>query len=197
MKKYILILVFIIFSLSLFASNTFYLTLNKTGVDRVWFSEVSDETKTSINRHIFPLVSGNEPDNVSSTIYLNWDLQSGKNVSSIKVTFMGDDTENRTDKSSNGYMLRRSKNGDYGINYDVSITKPGTTTSYGSITVDTSSIITTLSLDNRQVTIKPSTSVTSPALITMTVNKPSYDSSYGWIEAQYVGYIKAEIIYGT
>jgi len=213
MKKVVFILIiFVYLSVAVFADalpndnkdNTFYLYLNKNGVDRVWFSETSDTTKSSVYRHIFPLVDSDWQGSVTSTIALNWSLQSdnAKNVKQITVSFLGDDSETSVDVTGNGYMLRLVDDETVlGVNYNVSVTvldADGSQTSYGSgLNLADTAKTTAVALSGRQIAIVPSASVKTPAVFTLTVKAPYTDKTGqdSWVEAQYIGYIRAEIEY--
>lgn len=214
MKKVVFILIiFVYLSVAVFADapandnkdNTFYLYLNKNGVDRVWFSETLDTTKSSVYRHIFPLVDSDWQGSVKSTIALNWSLQSdnAKNVKQITVSFLGDDSETSDDVTGNGYMLRLVDDvTELGVNYNVSVTvldADGTRKDYGSglNLADSGDRTTAVALSDRQIAIVPSASVKTPAVFTLTVKAPYTDKTGqdSWVEAQYIGYIRAEIEY--
>ncbi len=214
MKKVVFILIiFVYLSVAVFADapandnkgNTFYLYLNKNGVDRVWFSETSDTTKSSVYRHIFPLVDSDWQGSVESTIALNWSLQSdnAKNIKQITVSFLGDDSETSDDVTGDGYMLRLvDDDTELGVNYNVSVTvlnADGSQTAYGSglNRADSGDRTTAVALSDRQIAIVPSASVKTPAVFTLTVKAPYIDKTgqESWVEAQYIGYIRAEIVY--
>lgn len=213
MKKVVFtLIIFACLSFSIFAvapandnkSNEFYLYLNKNGVDRVWFSEVSDNTKSSVYRHIFPLVDSDWQGSVVSTIALNWSLQSenAKNVKQITVTFLGDDSETSVDVTGDGCMLRLvDDDTKLGVNYNVSVTVTNATGSretYGSgLNLADNKRTTAVALSERTIAIVPSTSVKTPAVFTLTVKAPYTDKTgqESWVEAQYIGYIRAVIEY--
>lgn len=213
MKRVVFILIiFVYISVSIFAdapandnkNNTFYLYLNKNGVDRVWFSETSDTTKSSVYRHIFPLVDSDWQGSVVSTIALNWSLQSenAKNVKQITVTFLGDDSGDSVDVTGNGYMLRLVDDATtLGVNYNVSVSVTngkGSSQTYGAgLTLADTKKTTAVALSERTIAIIPSSDVKTPAVFTLTVKAPYADKTgkESWVEAQYVGYIRAVIEY--
>ena len=180
-------------------SNTFYLYLNKNGKDQVWFSE-KDDPDNHITRHIFPLVTDDYPESVSTEVQLNWSLQSenASKISAINVYFIGDDSPGHDDSSETkkGYMLRRIKD-EGGINFSVT-TYNSSVKNLAFQTIPDVKTATELSKRtielNTDVVIK---GTNKNIVLKLTVYAPGEDSeeNRGWVEAQYVGYIKAEIVY--
>ena len=184
-------------------SNTFYLYLNKNGKDQVWFSE-KDDPDNHITRHIFPLVTDDYPESVSTEVQLNWSLQSenASTISAINVYFIGDDSSGHNDSSETetGYMLRRVKK-EGGINYNVSTSNPSSVTGISAYNNYTA-INGAQKLEDRKITLEKEVVIDGSdkkIVLTLTVTAPSVDGNgnYAWMDEQYVGYIKAEIVYGS
>ena len=92
MKKTIVISIFLILSFitkCLFAyttddkkSNSFYLELNKGGVNKIYFAEsitlengvIKEAVSVTNNRHILPLYSSSKPTTISDQLYFVWEL---------------------------------------------------------------------------------------------------------------------------
>ena len=218
MKRYIsiilILLCFFVFN-NLFAYTSsdnkqisYFLELNKSGVNKIYFAESATidkkdqsiiSTPLSNNRHIFPLLS-NSTDIILSdndNLFFVWELDDATGAE-ISLKFVSSDTDFNT-----GYMLQNvndkystdsSKSNDF--NYSVSVYEKDTTTNpVGSIVVGHDTVLSQLNLSQRTIEVYPRVkSNNSYVNINMIVLAPKWgEGGIAFMDAQYAGYIVAEL----
>ena len=209
MKKLILLLLIIV-SVPIFAETytnndnitdyTFQLKLLKTGTNVIWFSK-DKEGKVAVpdNRHIFPLVQESTA-SFDSEIYFHWNLDDTKS-SKVSLSFVSSEVDYQNAK----YMLENMSPNVNAVdmNYDVTLVNVDTGASVEKIIKNSAeggvgTLLTERSLDEMTITLEPSATETARHFkITMTIC-PAFSVHGGtlqFMEAQYAGYIVAELKY--
>lgn len=209
MKKLILLLLIIV-SVPIFAETytnndnitdyTFQLKLLKTGTNVIWFSK-DKEGKVAVpdNRHIFPLVQESTAP-FDSEIYFHWNLDDTKS-SKVSLSFVSSEVDYQNAK----YMLENMSPNVNAVdmNYDVTLVNVDTGASVEKIIKNSAeggvgTLLTERSLDEMTITLEPSATETARHFkITMTIC-PAFSVNGGdlqFMEAQYAGYIVAELKY--
>ena len=180
-------------------SSEFKLLLNKIGTNLIWFSE--DENSNSAvpdNRHIFPLVKSST-DSFYSDIYFHWNLDDTANAI-VSLRFVSSEVDYQNAK----YMLENMSPSASAedMNYDVTMTSFGSDTSITKTiknsgdggTVGT--LLSERSLSDMTITLYPDMEERH-FKIRMTIC-PAYSingAALQFMEAQYAGYIVAELKY--
>ena len=180
------------------ASSEFKLRLNKTGTNVIWFSE-DEEGNIFVpdNRHIFPLVkSSTEP--IKSTIYFHWKLDDTES-SVVSLSFVSSDMDYQNSK----YMLENMSPSVSAedMNSDVIVTSLGTGTSIiksikNSGENSTGTLLNERTLSDMTIELNP-TEKEKHFKVEMTIC-PAYrinEGDFQFMEAQYTGYIVAELKY--
>lgn len=218
MKRYISIIILLCFFVlnNLFAYTSsdnkqisYFLELNKSGVNKIYFAESATidkkdqsiiSTPLSNNRHIFPLLSSSTDIILSDNdnLFFVWELDDATGAE-ISLKFVSSDTDFNT-----GYMLQNvndkystdsSKSNDF--NYSVSVYKQDTTTNpVGSIVVGHDTVLSQLNLSQRTIEVYPRVeSNNSYVKINMEVLAPIWEEggNPAFMDAQYAGYIVAEL----
>ena len=209
MKRSILfLLILVIVVLSVFsaeytaydeASSEFKMLLNKIGTNLIWFSE--DENGNSAvpdNRHIFPLVESSTA-SFYSDIYFHWILDDTANAI-VSLSFVSSEVDYQNAK----YMLENMSPSESAedMNYDVTMSSIGSDTSIIK-TIKNSGDGGTVGTLLSERTLSDMTITLSPDVkerhfkIRMTIC-PAYSingASLQFMEAQYAGYIVAELKY--
>ena len=182
-------------------STKFNLELNKSGVNRIYFAEsaaLNDDktisaTSISNNRHIFPLLTNDSE--LSDELYFVWELGDSTGAT-INLKFVSSDTDFNT-----GYMLQNvnniyssdsEKSNDF--NYYVSICDPSLSKK-GEIEVTNASVLTQMDISQRTIKVFEGKDLsTSYVKIDMKVLAPVWeDGTQAFMDAQYAGYIVAEL----
>ena len=209
MKRSILfLLILVIVVLSVFSaeytaydieSSEFKMLLNKIGTNLIWFSE--DENGNSPvpdNRHIFPLVESSIA-SFYSDIYFHWNLDDTANAI-VSLSFVSSEVDYQNAK----YMLENMRPSESAedMNYDVTMSSIGSDTSITK-TIKNSGDGGTVGTLLSERTLSDMTITLSPDVkerhfkIRMTIC-PAYSingASLQFMEAQYAGYIVAELKY--
>ena len=217
MRRYIsiILIIFCFFVLNnLFAYTSsdnkqisYFLELNKSGVNKIYFAESATidkkdqsiiSTPLSNNRHIFPLLSNSTDTTLSDNLFFVWELDDATGAE-ISLKFVSSDTDFNT-----GYMLQNvndkyssdsSKSNNF--NYSVSVYKQDTTTDpVGSIVVGHDTVLSQLNLSQRTIEVYPRVkSNNSYVNINMIVLAPIWEEggTPAFMDAQYAGYIVAEL----
>ena len=216
MKRYISIIILLCFFVlnNLFAYTSsdnkqisYFLELNKSGVNKIYFAESATidkkdqsiiSTPLSNNRHIFPLLSNSTDTTLSDNLFFVWELDDATGAE-ISLKFVSSDTDFNT-----GYMLQNvndkystdsSKSNDF--NYSVSVYKQDTTTNpVGSIVVEHGTVLLPLELSQRTIKVyKAGEPNYSYVRINMNVLAPKWEDGGdpAFMDAQYAGYIVAEL----
>lgn len=209
MRRFVLFFfILIFFTFSIFAvtytesdtaSTEFRLHLNKIGTNLIWFSE--DENGNSAvpdNRHIFPLVESSTA-SFYSDIYFHWKLDDTANAI-VSLSFVSSEVDYQNAK----YMLENMSPSESAedMNYDVTMSSIGSDTSITK-TIKNSGDGGTVGTLLSERTLSDMTITLSPDVkerhfrITMTIC-PAYSingASLQFMEAQYAGYIVAELKY--
>ena len=175
-------------------NNNFTLVLNKSGVNKIYFAEDSSKTPVTNNRHIFPLL-GKDENGASNTyieddLYFFWELDDADGAT-ITLKFLSSDSDENT-----GFMLDDvSSSSGKDFNYMVEVYSEDAL-AVKRIDVDSSSVLSALSLSERSMVVFSSGSKsTSYVKIHMKVLAPIWNSGENpvFMDAQYAGYIKAEL----
>ena len=217
MKRYISIILillcfFVLNNLFAYTSSdnkqiSYFLELNKSGVNKIYFAESATidkkdqsiiSTPLSNNRHIFPLLSNSTDTTLSDNLFFVWELDDATGAE-ISLKFVSSDTDFNT-----GYMLQNvndkystdsSKSNDF--NYSVSVYEKDTTTNpVGSIVVEHGTVLTQLNLSQRTINVySKGKSNNSYVKINMEVLAPIWEEggTPAFMDAQYAGYIVAEL----
>ena len=222
MKKTIVISIFLILSFitkCLFAyttddkkSNSFYLELNKSGVNKIYFAEsitlengvIKEAVSVTNNRHILPLFSSSKPTTISDQLYFVWELDDSAG-GKINLKFVSSDTDFNTgymlENVNNPYSSGVTKNNDF--NYYVKVNHPDGSSKEINVTHDT--VLSSMDISQRTIEVfdAASDSETNPGvsklstsyvLIEMKVLAPQWsDGTTAFMDAQYAGYIVAEL----
>ncbi len=210
-KVLILSLLLLASAVSLFAidskkESSFYLYLNRKGVDRVWFSEGNDAQSSRKDSYVFPLVTSDSQMTLTSSIYVLWEHSASESVK-LRLSFVSGEGEDAVKES--GFMLKSTGETPVSLNYNVSVSflsslsksKKTITGADTSPSATSNRQLTALDKEKRCIEIgegsgESLTDYGTWAKIDMTVIAPYYSEtkSQAWVEAQYYGYIKAEII---
>ena len=218
MKRYISIILillcfFVLNNLFAYTSSdnkqiSYFLELNKSGVNKIYFAESATidkkdqsiiSTPLSNNRHIFPLLSNSTDITLSDNdnLFFVWELDDATGAE-ISLKFVSSDTDFNT-----GYMLQNvndkyssdsSKSNNF--NYSVSVYEKDTTTNpVGSIVVEHGTVLLPLELSQRTIKVYPAVnSKNSYVRINMSVLAPKWgEGGIAFMDAQYAGYIVAEL----
>ena len=216
MKRYISIILillcfFVLNNLFAYTSSdnkqiSYFLELNKSGVNKIYFAESATidkkdqsiiSTPLSNNRHIFPLLSNSTDTTLSDNLFFVWELDDATGAE-ISLKFVSSDTDFNT-----GYMLQNvndkystdsSKSNDF--NYSVSVYEKDTTTNpVGSIVVGHDTVLLPLDISKRTIKVYPAVnSKNSYVRINMEVLAPKWgEGGIAFMDAQYAGYIVAEL----
>ena len=216
MKRYISIILillcfFVLNNLFAYTSSdnkqiSYFLELNKSGVNKIYFAESATidkkdqsiiSTPLSNNRHIFPLLSNSTDTTLSDNLFFVWELDDATGAE-ISLKFVSSDTDFNT-----GYMLQNvndkystdsSKSNDF--NYSVSVYEKDTTTNpVGSIVVRHDTVLLSRDISKRTIKVYPAVnSKKSYVRINMEVLAPKWgEGGIAFMDAQYAGYIVAEL----
>lgn len=199
MKK-ILIVLFVSLSILIslnadnLASIPFKLKLDVNGVNNIYFTRDGVDGALSGNKYIFPLLTSNTQTELVGQVFFHWELADDTGAE-ITLKFVKDDA-NIVDGLDR--MLKETGISQ-DINYFVNVTDKNNRP-IGSIQPE---ILSDIPLTKRTITVfsKKSDSVVSsfisPAKITMTVKAPIWKEGGNptFIDAQYKGYIVAELKY--
>ena len=209
MRRFVLFFfILIFFTFSIFAvtytesdtaSTEFRLHLNKIGTNIIWFSEdAAGNSAVPDNRHIFPLVESSTA-SFYSDIYFHWKLDDTANAI-VSLSFVSSEVDYQNAK----YMLENMSPSESAedMNYDVTMSSIGSDTSITK-TIKNSGDGGTVGTLLSERTLSDMTITLSPDVkerhirITMTIC-PAYSingASLQFMEAQYAGYIVAELKY--
>ena len=200
MKKILIVLFVSLFILlSLNAENLvtpipFKLKLDVNGVNNIYFTRDGVDGALSGNKYIFPLLTSNTQTELVGQVFFHWELADDTGAE-ITLKFVKDDA-NIVDGLDR--MLKETGISQ-DMNYFVTVTDKNNQT-IGSIQPE---ILSDIPLTKRTITVfsKKSDNVVSsfisPAKITMTVKAPIWKEGGNptFIDAQYKGYIVAELKY--
>ena len=200
MKKILIVLFVSLFILlSLNAENLvtpipFKLKLDVNGVNNIYFTRDGVDGALSGNKYIFPLLTSNTQTELVGQVFFHWELADDTGAE-ITLKFVKDDA-NIVDGLDR--MLKETGISQ-DINYFVNVTDKNNQP-IGSIQPE---ILSDIPLTKRTITVfsKKSDNVVSsfisPAKITMTVKAPIWKEGGNptFIDAQYKGYIVAELKY--
>lgn len=184
---------------------SYFLELNKSGVNKIYFAESATidkkdqsiiSTPLSNNRHIFPLLSNSTDTTLSDNLFFVWELDDATGAE-IFLKFVSSDTDFNT-----GYMLQNvndkystdsSKSNDF--NYSVSVYKQDTTLLDPPIVVGHDTVLLPLDISKRTIKVYPAVnSKNSYVRINMSVLAPKWgEGGIAFMDAQYAGYIVAEL----
>lgn len=199
MKK-ILIVLFVSLSILIslnadnLASIPFKLKLDVNGVNNIYFTRDGVDGALSGNKYIFPLLTSNTQTELVGQVFFHWELADDTGAE-ITLKFVKDDANivDGLDRMLDETGISQD------MNYFVTVTDKNNQT-IGSIQPE---ILSDIPLTERTITVfsKKSDNVVSsfisPAKITMTVKAPIWkeDGNPTFIDAQYKGYIVAELKY--
>ena len=199
MKK-ILIVLFVSLSILIslnadnLASIPFKLKLDVNGVNNIYFTRDGVDGALSGNKYIFPLLTSNTQTELVGQVFFHWELADDTGAE-ITLKFVKDDA-NIVDGLDR--MLDET-----GISQDINYFVNVTDKNNQPIGTIQSEILSAIPLTKRTITVfsKKSDNVVSsfisPAKITMTVKAPIWKEGGNptFIDAQYKGYIVAELKY--
>lgn len=199
MKK-ILIVLFVSLSILIslnadnLASIPFKLKLDVNGVNNIYFTRDGVDGALSGNKYIFPLLTSNTQTELVGQVFFHWELADDTGAE-ITLKFVKDDANivDGLDRMLDETGISQD------INYFVNVTDKNNQP-IGSIQPE---ILSDIPLTKRTITVfsKKSDNVVSsfisPAKITMTVRAPIWKEGGNptFIDAQYKGYIVAELKY--
>lgn len=199
MKK-ILIVLFVSLSILIslnadnLASIPFKLKLDVNGVNNIYFTRDGVDGALSGNKYIFPLLTSNTQTELVGQVFFHWELADDTGAE-ITLKFVKDDANivDGLDRMLDETGISQD------MNYFVTVTDKNNQT-IGSIQPE---ILSDIPLTKRTITVfsKKSDNVVSsfisPAKITMTVKAPIWKEGGNptFIDAQYKGYIVAELKY--
>lgn len=199
MKK-ILIVLFVSLSILIslnadnLASIPFKLKLDVNGVNNIYFTRDGVDGALSGNKYIFPLLTSNTQTELVGQVFFHWELADDTGAE-ITLKFVKDDANivDGLDRMLDETGISQD------MNYFVTVTDKNNQT-IGSIQPE---ILSDIPLTERTIKVfsKKSDNVVSsfisPAKITMTVNAPIWKEGGNptFIDAQYKGYIVAELKY--
>lgn len=201
MKK-ILIVLFVSLSILIslnadnLASIPFKLKLDVNGVNNIYFTSDGGNGSLSGNKYIFPLLTSNTKTELEGQVFFHWELADDEGAV-ITLKFVKNDASivDEPDRMLDETGISQD------INYYVNVTDKNNQT-IGSIQPD-GKILSDISLTERTITVFSNKSgnkvngFISPAKITMTVKAPIWKEGGNptFIDAQYKGYIVAELKY--
>ena len=200
MKK-ILIVLFVSLSILIslnadnLASIPFKLKLDVNGVNNIYFTRDGVDGALSGNKYIFPLLTSSTQTELEGQVFFHWELADDEGAV-ITLKFVKNDASivDEPDRMLDETGISQD------INYYVNVTDKNNQT-IGSIQPD-GKILSDISLTERTITVfsnKSGNKVNGfiyPAKITMTVKAPTWPNGVTtFIEAQYKGYIVANLTY--
>ena len=172
----------------------FKLKLDVNGVNNIYFTSDGGNGSLSGNKYIFPLLTSNTQTELVGQVFFHWELADDEGAV-ITLKFVKNDASivDEPDRMLDETGISQD------INYYVNVTDKNNQT-IGSIQPD---ILSDIPLTKRTITVfsKKSDNVVSsfisPAKITMTVKAPIWKEGGNptFIDAQYKGYIVAELKY--
>ena len=174
----------------------FKLKLDVNGVNNIYFTSDGGNGSLSGNKYIFPLLTSNTQTELVGQVFFHWELADDEGAV-ITLKFVKNDASivDEPDRMLDETGISQD------IHYYVNVTDKNNQT-IGSIQPD-GKILSDIPLTKRTITVfsKKSDNVVSsfisPAKITMTVKAPIWkeDGNPTFIDAQYKGYIVAELKY--
>ena len=175
----------------------FKLKLDVNGVNNIYFTSDGDNGSLSGNKYIFPLLTSNTQTELEGQVFFHWELADDEGAV-ITLKFVKNDASivDEPDRMLDETGISQD------INYYVNVTDKNNQT-IGSIQPD-GKILSDISLRERTITVFSNKSgnevkkgFISPAKITMTVKAPIWTEGGNptFIDAQYKGYIVANLIY--
>ena len=178
-------------------SIPFKLKLDVNGVNNIYFTSDGVNGSLSGNKYIFPLLTSSTQTELVGEVFFHWELADDSGAV-ITLKFVKDDANivDGPDRMLDETGLSQD------MNYYVNVTDKNNQT-IGSIQPD-GKILSDISLRERTITVFSNKSgnevkkgFISPAKITMTVKAPIWTEGGNptFIDAQYKGYIVANLIY--
>lgn len=174
----------------------FKLKLDVNGVNNIYFTSDGGNGSLSGNKYIFPLLTSNTQTELVGQVFFHWELADDEGAV-ITLKFVKNDASivDEPDRMLDETGISQD------INYYVNVTDKNNQT-IGSIQPD-GKILSDISLRERTITVFSNKSgnevkkgFISPAKITMTVKAPTWPNGVTtFIEAQYKGYIVANLTY--
>ena len=174
----------------------FKLKLDVNGVNNIYFTSDGVDGSLSGNKYIFPLLTSSTQTELVGEVFFHWELADDSGAV-ITLKFVKDDANivDGPDRMLDETGLSQD------MNYYVNVTDKNNQT-IGSIQPD-GKILSDISLRERTITVFSNKSgnevkkgFISPAKITMTVKAPTWPNGVTtFIEAQYKGYIVANLTY--
>ena len=175
----------------------FKLKLDVNGVNNIYFTSDGGNGSLSGNKYIFPLLTSNTQTELVGQVFFHWELADDEGAV-ITLKFVKNDASivDEPDRMLDETGISQD------INYYVNVTDKNNQT-IGSIQPD-GKILSDISLRERTITVFSNKSgnevkkgFISPAKITMTVKAPIWTEGGNptFIDAQYKGYIVANLIY--
>ena len=175
----------------------FKLKLDVNGVNNIYFTSDGVNGSLSGNKYIFPLLTSSTQTELVGEVFFHWELADDSGAV-ITLKFVKDDANivDGPDRMLDETGLSQD------MNYYVNVTDKNNQT-IGSIQPD-GKILSDISLRERTITVFSNKSgnevkkgFISPAKITMTVKAPIWTEGGNptFIDAQYKGYIVANLIY--
>ena len=174
----------------------FKLKLDVNGVNNIYFTSDGGNGSLSGNKYIFPLLTSNTQTELVGQVFFHWELADDEGAV-ITLKFVKNDASivDEPDRMLDETGISQD------INYYVNVTDKNNQT-IGSIQPD-GKILSDISLTERTITVFSNKSgnevkkgFISPAKITMTVKAPTWPNGVTtFIEAQYKGYIVANLTY--
>ena len=174
----------------------FKLKLDVNGVNNIYFTSDGGNGSLSGNKYIFPLLTSNTQTELVGQVFFHWELADDEGAV-ITLKFVKNDASivDEPDRMLDETGISQD------INYYVNVTDKNNQT-IGSIQPD-GKILSDISLRERTITVFSNKSgnevkkgFISPAKITMWVKAPTWPNGVTtFIEAQYKGYIVANLTY--
>ena len=174
----------------------FKLKLDVNGVNNIYFTSDGGNGSLSGNKYIFPLLTSNTQTELVGQVFFHWELADDEGAV-ITLKFVKNDASivDEPDRMLDETGISQD------INYYVNVTDKNNQT-IGTIQPD-GKILSDISLRERTITVFSNKSgnevkkgFISPAKITMTVKAPTWPNGVTtFIEAQYKGYIVANLTY--
>lgn len=174
----------------------FKLKLDVNGVNNIYFTSDGGNGSLSGNKYIFPLLTSNTKTELEGQVFFHWELADDEGAV-ITLKFVKNDASivDEPDRMLDETGISQD------INYYVNVTDKNNQT-IGSIQPD-GKILSDIPLTERTITIfsnrldSVKKDYISPAKITMTVKAPIWKEGGNptFIDAQYKGYIVAELKY--
>ena len=199
MKKlfiYVSILFLMIASIDAVEPINFKLKLDVNGINNIYFTSDGDSGSLDGNKYIFPLLTSSTQTELVGEVFFHWELADDSGAV-ITLKFVKDDANivDGPDRMLDETGLSQD------MNYYVNVTDKNNQ-NIGSIQPD-GKILSDISLRERTITVFSNKSgnevkkgFISPAKITMTVKAPTWPNGVTtFIEAQYKGYIVANLTY--